>query len=228
MSSRQASFDQDVDELLLSLADEELGLVANADVEGPPLQRGDMLDHFRSFVPEEAIHYVEEIARTREVQCSVLKQVSGHICRRLPSLESREEGSRVRWNRAWRFQQERVKFRMRRTRDEVVRNAHCISLHVPSTIRKLPNKYLIWKTGPGEALRVADPKTPQADLGNASYLEHTPGEVVRLVHQTWRLNRGSSKSRGPDVWDITAGGGTVAHYFSVLGTGRCVSSDIVT
>lgn len=228
MSSRQASFDQDVEEILQAFADEDLGNRVHADAEDLVPQRRDPLDHFRSFVPDEAIHYVEEIARTREVQSSVLNQVSDHICRRLPSLDSGEEGSRVRWNRAWKYQQERVKSRMKRTRDEVVRNAHCIALHVPPTLRKLPKKYLGWKTGPDEPLRVSDPKTPQADLGNASYLEHTPGEVVRFVHQTWRSNRGSSKSFGPDVWDITAGGGTVAHYFSVFGTGRCVSSDLVT
>lgn len=228
MSTLDIRIDQEVEELLQSFAEDDLGHAALPDAVGPTRQCRDLLDHFRSFVPDEAMTYLEKIARTPEVQLSVLKQVSDQICRRLPSLGSREEGCRVRWDRAWGYQQERVKGRMRRTRDEVVRNAHCISLHVPPALGKLPKKYVAWKTGPGEAIRVSDPKIAQADIGNAAYLEHTPGEVIRFVHKFWESNRGTPKTNGPDVWDLTAGAGTVAHYFSVIGTGRCVSSDIVT
>lgn len=180
---------------------------------------------FGGIVPEGVLSYVEGIARTKEIQLLVLERVHEVVCRRLPTGIAAEMAARERWGRAWRFKPEQLRQRLGRARDEAVRNAHFGSTAVPSRLAALPKKYVFAPSKQDRTIRVSDPASPPGDIGHAAYLEHTPGEVVCMAHRAWE--RRNSTRKGPDVWDITAGSGTVAEYLTLLGKGRCVSSDVV-
>jgi hypothetical protein len=179
---------------------------------------------FRGIVPEEVIKFVEGIARTKEVQLLVLERVHEVVSRRLPTGIAPAEAARERWERAWRSKPEQLRQRLGRARDEVVRVAHLGSAAAPSRLTALPRKVVFATPNENGEIWVRDRSSPLGDLGHGAFLEPTPSEVVRVAHKAWESR--NATHRAPVFWDTTAGSGTVGDYFSLLGRGRGISSDL--
>ena len=182
-------------------------------------------------VPNGVVQYVRSITRSPWVIQQVLDVATSRVMRR--SRTDSPAARRARWESRWRPEEQARTMRMLgRVRDQVVRHQHFGNVAVHTTFTTTPGSLKAWRPNKEGVLVVDEPMHLSPSFGSPAFLEVTPTQVLRFIHETWAGRKVLGELdldetwRNPRVWDLTAGSGSGRDYFGLLHGCSVISSDL--
>ena len=175
-------------------------------------------------VPEGLVAYVASRCHKEWVRQRVIERLAERVLRRLVGEHDTAAARQSRWASAWSVAgQPRTRRRIARIRSDILREIHVfyVSQHLVPT--KLPSYLQELVFDANGALVIDDTDVTNPSFGSTAFLEQTPPQVLRWVHQSWldgqlldALSRVAPQLMKAEVWDLTAGSGTGRDYFGVM------------